>query len=542
MTFAADRANDQRLLGIEELLRQINNGEFSPSAAGALLDAWEEKIVRLLRRSKVVLAHPRQHVYSSDAGYPMPLDDKYRRRNRHSMFLQAKHQNLATYHALKSTAGKRALEELRDKGQGTRAIIFIPRPNNADIEMIELENGEAGEPFKPLSITLVLDNYDGHYICPQTDYPTADEPQIIRDKLLQNVQVLSLAKDETREILYVGDDGRWFEIDEEQRDHRLVPFHKNIVEEDILFSGSKQFGLSNVAASPVVLLNGMRVIFDQSSAVYPVNLESKPRSQYSSAKSLSNALQIVQNSVYLPWPDRELTKVAQRAIYSLENTHSEILTGVHHLNNPEIPVGKSKPLSDLHPNAKLYLIAHGHANFPVFSINGDGSNGGTFTPEQLAEWIENDGLRKDHRELELLVCNAALSIGTELEIAEREKVRKKWNRIKNSDIPESEKETQRKKLDKELQAIGSRPSEFSSSDQVIPLAAQFTQALKDRGYNKIRVISYEGTISQSFGENNPYEPYDYQLEADERFRGRGQVWVMIDGKDKPGKNYQKTWL
>ncbi len=303
-------------------------------------------------------------------------------------------------------------------------------------------------------------------------------------------------------------------------------------------------GLNYAFSDEPVLLDGMKVMFDELATVLPVALQSKTASTQTSFQLVSGAMEIIiQNAVYLPWPDKELSEAAQSAIYSLPNIHPNILTGIHRLSDPEIPTGIYKPLKDLDPNAKLYLIAHGHKDLPKFTIAGhDGTGSGSFTPDELAHWMENDGFNKEHRELELLVCHAAQSIGTKSIIEKRQKINKEWEKIKESGISEVEKERQKQRLNEEFKRLDTEPSEFKYSEQLIPMAAQLIQALKNRGYSKIRMISYEGPVRQKFGEKNPYDLYDYLLKEREDLRGKGQVWVEVDGVDKPGADYKKVWL
>ncbi|MEP1079875.1 hypothetical protein NDI52_31190 [Leptolyngbya sp. PL-A3] len=343
---------------------------------------------------------------------------------------------------------------------------------------------------------------------------------------------------------------------------------------------------SNLTKEPISL-NGMKIIFDQTASVYPVSLQTKSIALQSwGTQAISKALEveqeIVQNALYLPWPDAELTEFANNAIRGLPNMYPKILTGIHHLNSPNVASGTYKPLASLNPNVKLYLMTHGHDTIPIFYIPGkttsyDGeaiNNKGVFTPAELAKWIENDGLSKEHRDLELLVCSAALSVGSKATVKKRQEIQDKADKVRK-EMREIEVETQEmqqkiQKMGKEVESlqirrleqeikmraqreailkgelkqlgenfkeISTEPSEFRDSHQVIPLAAQFVQALKNRGYSKIRVTSYAGEVSANFGQHHPFD-------TDENSRGRGQVWVNVDGsrRYKPGKDHKQVWL
>jgi hypothetical protein len=246
-----------------------------------------------------------------------------------------------------------------------------------------------------------------------------------------------------------------------------------------------------------------------------------------------DSVQIEKNAVYLPVEDNELREVAKNAIYSLPNMHPEILTG------------KLQPLAKLSTNAKLYLILHGHSQLPRFVVNGDdgGSNKGSFTAAELAEWIERDGLRKDHRELELLVCHAGQSVGTKQIVKKREAMQAKWKKIEASNKTSQKKAALKQQLEDEFEALSGQPSEFTKPDQWLPLAAEFVDELKKRKYTNIRVIAYKGAVRQRFGEQNPYDfPLShYDDTKTGKQWGGGQVWVEINNKEYSEEKYKKEY-
>jgi cellobiose-specific phosphotransferase system component IIB len=243
---------------------------------------------------------------------------------------------------------------------------------------------------------------------------------------------------------------------------------------------------------------------------------------------------IDENAVYVPWADPELREVAEKAIYALPKMHPKILTG------------KSKPLSQLSPFAKLYLLAHGHATLPKFVIKGtDGAkDSGSFTADELAEWMENDGFKKDHRDLELLVCHAGVSVGSLELVKKRQAIVAKWKKIQVSNISEQEKENYKQQINKEFMKLHQEPSPYISSDQTLPMSAQLVQALKNRGYTNIRVISYIESVLQNFGKTDPYDYLvDFYTNQGKGIQwGKGKVWIKINDKEVSGENYQKIWL
>lgn len=244
---------------LNNLLNNINQNTFTVADANTLLNECEG-----LGHPP---AHPRQHVFSSDTGYPLPLEEMYVQRPKHSMFFQEKHQNKATHSILTSNCAKWALETLLNKGVGSRVAIYIPCPANADIEMIELSKGQPGKKFKPQNITLILDHLAGGVINIQTDYPTEEWPPSITKNLLSGRSLFTV---KGVNKLYYIEDNRRFEIDPAAQQLVQYSKHKSIFP-------SLESGFNYALSDEPILLNGMKVIFDQPAPVYPVNLKRKDK-------------------------------------------------------------------------------------------------------------------------------------------------------------------------------------------------------------------------------------------------------------------------
>jgi hypothetical protein len=68
-------------------------------------------------------------------------------------------------------------------------------------------------------------------------------------------------------------------------------------------------------------------------------------------------------------------------------------------------VGGKGGLDKLNLNSTLYILCHGTPVAPVFD-----TDSGKFTAEKMAKMLQADGLRKNHRDIELLVCRAGQSV------------------------------------------------------------------------------------------------------------------------------------
>ena len=108
-----------------------------------------------------------------------------------------------------------------------------------------------------------------------------------------------------------------------------------------------------------------------------------------------------------------------------------------------------------------------------------------------------DGLPKAQREIELLVCHAGESVNTRANARKLLALQAKATGYKNRGkaIPKS-----LKTKFAATAAKGQAPQFFESAANaaklLLPMAAQLTQALKDRGFTHFSVISYKAPVSQ----------------------------------------------
>ena len=161
--------------------------------------------------------------------------------------------------------------------------------------------------------------------------------------------------------------------------------------------------------------------------------------------------------------------------------------------------GGKKELGAFDPlTYKLYILAHGHEQMPVFSIKPH-----TWTPKELVALLYSDGLPTTWREIELLVCFAGASVNTTKIGDKLLGIRQNMLDLRAQGV--DREAPQIKQLSKKFDVVaakGQDPSQFTSDAQLVPLAGQFVQALKNHTppYTHFRVISYAARVAQNFSE------------------------------------------
>jgi hypothetical protein len=149
-------------------------------------------------------------------------------------------------------------------------------------------------------------------------------------------------------------------------------------------------------------------------------------------------------------------------------------------------------LADLHPQSKLYILAHGHDHMPLFCND----NGTKWTASQIAGMLRDDGLSLEHREIELLVCNAGESVNTKSGSHAMMKLRSdvNWAKQRND-------QAKVEQLNEEYKALAERapapqPFERDPERLLLPLAAQLAADLRRRGFTHFQLISYKCPVAQ----------------------------------------------
>lgn len=160
--------------------------------------------------------------------------------------------------------------------------------------------------------------------------------------------------------------------------------------------------------------------------------------------------------------------------------------------------GGQRKLDNFAPGVKLYILAHGHDSMPRFV-----TKAGSWSAEQLAHLLVNDGLSRDHQHIELLVCNAGQSVNTRKGAAKLMEINTQARRAQ--DRGEACKAT---KLEAKFEALATKqqkPRLFEEDPKaknkkaerkaveglLLPMAAQLAQALKNRRFSRFYVVSYK---------------------------------------------------
>jgi len=183
---------------------------------------------------------------------------------------------------------------------------------------------------------------------------------------------------------------------------------------------------------------------------------------------------------------------------------------------PNAFIGGTRQLGSINDADRLTILCHGHGKLPFFV-----THAGRWTAAQLAQLLLDDHLSLTHREIELWVCHAGESIGTKKVVDERFKQRDKLKqKIQKGKLSEQQAGAKWDELSKK----GGAPKDFISEQQVLPLAAEFTQAMKDRKFTNIRVIAYRSAVAQIYHEKD-------NVYLDSRHRG-GQYGAKAEAGDR----------
>ncbi len=194
----------------------------------------------------------------------------------------------------------------------------------------------------------------------------------------------------------------------------------------------------------------------------------------------------ISKAIWIPGPfDEEMDGLAARFVQAAPNMSQAVLHS-----------GQGG-LANLHPQSKLYILAHGHPHMPVFCTKA----GGSWTAGKIAGMLRDDGLSLEHRDIELLVCHAGESVNTKSGASAMMKLRTEanWARARNDQAKVSQLNTQ---FDG-LKAGAPAPQFFEVDPErwLLPLAAQLTGDLRRRGFTHFQLISYKCPVAQYIDPN-----------------------------------------
>jgi len=208
-------------------------------------------------------------------------------------------------------------------------------------------------------------------------------------------------------------------------------------------------------------------------------------------------------AVYCPGIDKEMKKSIDEMIRK------------EWIDKAQVYSATNGGLGQIEPDRRLYIMAHGNKVLPIFQ-----TKLGRWTAEAMVKLLVQNGLRKDHRDIDLIVCGAGASVSD--------------IKTLNARLPQYEKllqaegnEQKHKKLLEEwTKKVGnSKPTQYFGKTekkpemmQVVPLAAQFAGMLKAYGFTNFRVICYRLPVSQVFSQAPP-----------------GKIPLDTRGAEDPGK-------
>jgi hypothetical protein len=182
-------------------------------------------------------------------------------------------------------------------------------------------------------------------------------------------------------------------------------------------------------------------------------------------------------------------------------------------------------LREFRPTEKLYILAHGHAQVPLFV-----TEKGSWSAAQIAEMLLKDGLSKEWRDIELLVCHAGESVNTK---TAGDKLLAIRTQAKAAEAIGKTGRVAQLKAKFEAFARAHNKQRFFESDPerlLVPLAAQLAMALRSLKFTHFRIISYKCPVAQYRG--GPHVYLDLTL--------KGGDWGVSADSPK-GRAYRVVW-
>lgn len=204
-----------------------------------------------------------------------------------------------------------------------------------------------------------------------------------------------------------------------------------------------------------------------------------------------------QDFIWCPGIDKEMTECSENFIQHL------------HLS-PRLYGAGQGGLEKFGAGSTCYVLAHGHAEFPVFS-----TKKGKWTAEQLARMLVDSGLNPDIKFIQMLVCHAGESVNN---LETGSELYRLWLAYRAAD-GNAKKQKVILAAYEEAKKKGSAPTIYHDqtvdwfqkteleneermerqSKQVLPMSAQLTNALKQLGVNSFILTSYMAPVNQDAG-------------------------------------------
>lgn len=158
-------------------------------------------------------------------------------------------------------------------------------------------------------------------------------------------------------------------------------------------------------------------------------------------------------------------------------------------------------LSRFSVKARLHILAHGHSRMPLFT-----TKAGRWTADELAGMLLDCGLSTEIRHITMLVCHAGESVNTIENSRTLMDIQARFNAAKAA-----QDEAQKALLTEAFNqaASGARAPRFyeraddsaqaiaRQSEQLLPMAAQLSAAMKKLGFSHFALESYKAPVNQS---------------------------------------------
>jgi len=160
--------------------------------------------------------------------------------------------------------------------------------------------------------------------------------------------------------------------------------------------------------------------------------------------------------------------------------------------HPQALHGGQGELGFFPPTTKLYILCHGDPNMPLFVTHA----GGSWSAWQLADMLAADGLERDHRDIELLVCHAGESVNKATNGAKMMRLREEAKAARAEGNGRQLADAQKKFAGLRANAPATQFFEVDPTRWLVPMAGQLAGALRERGFMHFRLISYKCPIAQ----------------------------------------------
>lgn len=192
---------------------------------------------------------------------------------------------------------------------------------------------------------------------------------------------------------------------------------------------------------------------------------------------------ITKPAVWCPARDGEFIELAADMIYWFgAGMHNQALWG------------GMRQLGQLDAAAKLYIMAHWHSQVSKFSMGNLAWSG-----DELAAMLQTDGLSTAHRDIELVVCNAGSSAGSQATVARFREIQAEVSRAVRRQDQAAIKAAVRK-----YEAFNARPrpgpERYTRPRQQVPVAGDLFMALYERGYTSMVITAYLRPVAMVFSQ------------------------------------------